>query len=514
MPFIELPQTPNTGLAQFGQALSSGAHDYMESRLADQRIAQQQQNQLALEAAAQKNRLQLADVDTTNRIAGGIADTNNRIQIMNATNAADIRKGAIELLVTHGYLTSIDDANDPDKFRDALLASQRDGLYQRYQALLSTPDPATGKPLLSPSEMTDPSKVNAAMDKMATFQTGQTSIGLSNARDAKDAATAAQLRLQQVHQQGIELNSKLVALEAQSQPTQQEVQAKALSLAQAATPGKVPSDAQVQAQMDAARQQVVQDKMQQIQAIRAPLDEQRRIQGEDERAAAAVVADYARKGIYPESSQLTEPDDGGAPTAAAPAALDPRAVGAQALGALVPRSAPGAAPGLLADPTGNDPIIAGENQRRQQAAFQNNVTTPTMQAQQELASIDQQLQAAHTPAAPNISSFSSPQFGLTTPAPSLSDQAQQISSLLQRKAAVQARLAQLQGLAAQQPGIPGGVPTLAGQPGLTPGLGMPQTGAQLSSPMLSDINGSTPAGNAGAPSMADLYGGGQSYLNQ
>lgn len=507
MAFIELPQTPNTGLAQFGSALSSGAHDYMENQFANQRLAQQQQNQFMLEQYGQQNRIQLAGVDAQNRLQQGSADTQNRIQLMNATNAADIRKGAIELLVTHGYLTSIDDANDPVKFHQALLASQRDGLYQRYQALMSTPDPATGKPLLSPSEMTDPLKVNAAMDKMATYQAGQTGIGLQGARNAKDAATAAQLQLQQIQQQKQDLNQRVQALQAQAQPTDKEIDAQALIIAsQGLKPPEVPSDAAKAAARPQAMQEIMATKLQQIAALRAPIDEQRRNLDASENRITQQLNEFSKKNVYPDSSQLTDPtDDSAAPAASAPA-LDPRVVGNAALGALVrPAAAPAAQPGMLADPTGSDPIIAAENQRRQGLAFQNNVTTPLQQAQQEAASIDQQLQTARAPQhQPSYSPYAP--FQVVGQGPG--QQAQQISTLLQRKAAVQARISQLQSLATQQPTANGVTPMLS-DPTLNTGLGMPQTGAATATPSLSDFNESTPftvPTASASPDLMSLYG--------
>lgn len=512
MPFIELPTAPNTSGASIGAALAGVGHDYMDQRIAQDRFNQVRQNQLTDIASQRANAQNVSDRELQNRLTEQNNSTSNAINLNSAQNQALIQRGAIDLLVSHGYLNA-QDAGDPVKVSAAFQQSQKDGLYQRYHDMLTSVNPQTGKPFLTPADMSNPQAVDQAFTQFGNFSAGQGMIGLNNAADAKQAATAAQLQLQQIQAQKQNLNQRVQALQASAQPTEQEIQGQALVLAsQGLKAGQVPSTAAIAAQRQQAIETVTQTKLQQIAAARAPFDEQRRNLDASENRITQQLNEFAKKNVYPDSSQLSDPDDAAGAPAAAPAALDPRVVGQQALSSLVQSSAPaGGSPAMLADPTGSDPIIAAENQRRQRSAFQTSVATPLQQAQQEAASIDQQLQAAHNPQAP--ASFS-PYAPFQVVNQTASDQAQQISTLLQRKAAVQARISQLQSMAAQQPGIPGGVPTLAGTTPPAPGSAVPQTGAQISAPSLSDINGSTPAGNAGAPSMMDLYGTSSSYLSQ
>jgi multidrug efflux pump subunit AcrA (membrane-fusion protein) len=151
MPTI-LPSAPITAGQDFGSAIAGWARDYEQESLQQKAADQRRAQQLADEATARTN--QLSDTASARAYQQELLTEEQQNRIKEQHDSFDYQnyKSGVQALINEGYLSPTD-ATVTDKVSAAFAAAQKDGLTDRYKALLTTPD-ENGAPL--PMSATQP----------------------------------------------------------------------------------------------------------------------------------------------------------------------------------------------------------------------------------------------------------------------------------------------------------------------------------------------------------------------
>ncbi len=376
--------TQQNGLTMLGEAISRGAGDYANRKLALEDEARRRQNQLTDVASARAYEDQVYG----RRRADTLADQ---------TTA---RQQDAAMILVHEGLLAPGDIGDAQKIAAAYEVARQRGLDKLYVDLTTTPGP-DGKPILDRSNLNNPDAIEAAKRVLAQIKATAGKLQMEQPANAQATLDSLGAEGQQVRQQLASVEAKL----AETQPAlnEQVVLNRALQLATDAKGGKTPSKQEIQAMVAQATQEAQTQQLQrwyqdkedakvQYQILNARLNNIRQQQSD-------LTKTFQ---IAPRASALVEPAAVSAPARGAEASPEQRQaalVGAiraatQPAGA-PPAPVPGNAPQAAALPNPiADPIIEAENRRinqRNLGAQNSALADPYNQALDDLASVNQQI---------------------------------------------------------------------------------------------------------------------------
>lgn len=307
--FITLPTVQETGFSGLGNAIAQGTGDYARLQLQKQDEDRRRQQQLDDQARARQQ--QLADVQSARDFSTKTAADERKSRI---TDAEAEKLYAIKTeLGRLGYL-NLSDFDDPAALQAAIAKSHQDGLLTRYKGALDSGD-------LSYSDLGDDQKVAAGLAKYSSRLARQTTTGETSQANAQDEADSLKSEYDSTLQQTKALEGDLSKpVEASiAPPSQAEVQAAAFQLAQQASPGKPPSQKDINAQMPVAQQALQQQKLDAAVFRRQQTQERVKILRDSLTSIGSRLTNLANKNVFPASS-VAEPDDTPAAGPPAPAA--------------------------------------------------------------------------------------------------------------------------------------------------------------------------------------------------
>jgi hypothetical protein len=388
---------PQTGLTMLGEAISGGARDYANRRMSLEDEARRRAQQLDDVAAARaydqqtygrRRADQLEDVGSARAYEGERFRTQLDVQTAQA----------IALGLVHEGILAPGDLNKPEAVAAAFEVARTRGLDKLYSDLLTTPD-ANGRPLLDRSQLNNPSAIEAAKSALAQTKAGAMRLQMDQPANAADAIGDLSRESAQVRQQLAAVEQRLSAPAPQPDPSA--IQGRALQLAREAKGGGVPSQQEIQAMIPQAQQEASQLTLQQWYQDKEDAKIQYQILNARLNNLRAAQSDLTRTfQVAPRPTTLQEPAAAApAPQASTQATAEQRTAALAAAvraAAGTPEGAPVAAPGqaeLLVNPV-NDPLIAQENQRREQQnlSSQNRaLADPYNEAIDELSVIDAQI---------------------------------------------------------------------------------------------------------------------------
>jgi hypothetical protein len=475
MPLITLPAPPPiAGPTDLGNAITQGVDDYVGRQDAATRRAQ------ALQDVASNRQFEQDEFDRRQK-SETAADAQRQ--------QAELKRAVVSALIAEKLLDPAD-AGDDAKISAAYQQAKQLGLTDRYKDMIQNGD-------LSIKDIGDPEKVRAAYDKQAQRNKKRMD-------DAVTQQTNAQARADSLDEEQKKLASQLQELDQQlalpaekliKPPSDSAVQNAALQMAREQTGNPNPKPADIQAALGPARQALLGQALQEAQAQKQQnIERQKELQGRLTANSQEIDA-LGKQGIY-----ATAPDDSGddpspvtdiPPAGAAPSNVDPKAQAA-ALQSLLGGPKPGGAganPVADVAPAGYsaDPIAQRAAKITQSQQLQSQVTDPLAALAQQEQETDQQIAAIHSapPAAPVTMPGFSPYPGMAPSAAVASpgnqdqltiQQAAQLKALYAKKAQIQT---QRQKLTAMQQQMQGGA--------------APATGSPAAVPIVSDIDGTTPA---------------------
>jgi hypothetical protein len=231
-------------LTRLGDVLMQGARDYANiklSREAEERARARQLEDRAYQDQTEERRFQ----------RGITAEQLSR----RMERDEGLQASVIQALINNGFLQP-GDIKDPQKVQEAYAAAQKSGLTKRYEELIT-------QGLLKPEDVGDQAKVDAAMASAGQANASTKTNATAEATRLRDEGNRIQSQIQQLEQR---------LSEPAQQPTNAQIQARAVMLAQQAKPDGTPSDKDIQAFLPQAAEELqrsaLQDKMMEAQAAR------------------------------------------------------------------------------------------------------------------------------------------------------------------------------------------------------------------------------------------------------
>jgi hypothetical protein len=347
-------------LTRFGEALAQGARDYANIKLADTADATARQRQLDDRAYTEKE-------EERRFVRGNTEDDRRRTRDATANRLerqliADeqLKQSFTQALINEKLITP-EELKDPAKVQAAWEKAQISGLVAKYQSLIEAG-------LLKIEEVGDIAKVNAAANTLGE----QASTSRGN----------AQAEIDRLRDEGMAVSKQIEGLESRlaepaQAPTQAQVLQRAVALAQQSKPGSTPSDADIQSfapqAQEELREAAIQNKLLETQAARQQQtllynrlrDTQQRQQNLETRFKIAP-------GVATAAPVTTAP----AQSAPRPATANSATAFVEALRARSAAKNPPAAAGAGAPALANQlnlPEVAAYNESQRQAAIQQEV---------------------------------------------------------------------------------------------------------------------------------------------
>lgn len=395
MPLQELTPPPAvTGLSTLGNVFAGfGADQLARSR--------------TLDDAERKRSQQLQDIDTEIKFKTGEAQKERDARANeNAANRSGLlaneqamatfrdRQSAIQILVNEGFLNGALKA-DEKAVADAFASFQQAGVDKQYAELWSTPDPATGAPLLTREQSVNPAAVMAAKDKLGAIKAKQIQFQMGQQGNAQATINQLNQQLAGIRQQKEAITRAANEPVRQVTANDQRVAALAAQLAEQTKPGSGRNREAVAAQIPIALKQLNDQAFiewnSNIQSAKIELESLRRSETELTGALERAMGTFK---IAPSNAGALT-----APVAAPTASVAPKAATADDIAAAM-RAVVGGAGGAASAPAGpsainpfqnptNNPVIAAGNDELQSRAQSelNAAVFRNGQIEQELASL-------------------------------------------------------------------------------------------------------------------------------
>lgn len=357
MPLQELsPLPPVTGYSTLGATLSGIGTDALQRSRHLQDVASERQ---FVSGESDKERA----FRSTEAASASSRQLANEVELERQRSFA----AGVQILINEGYLDG-SRRDDKQAVADAYRRAQADGVDKLYVELTTTPD-QDGKPLLTHAELNDPTAVQAAKEKLGAIKARQMQFQMAQPANAQATVDSLSQQLAQHQSRIAEISARLDQPARQFAPTDPEVQALAVQLAEQAKPGSGRNREAIAQMLPIAQKQLNDQAFvqhsQDVQAATRQLDGERYAE-----ATLAQTLDHAMQTgkVFP-SRVASNPSALRSPSTAATPRVASAADIASAMRAAVGGSgtaAPGPSPSLapIDNPTNNQTIEAGNVEAR------------------------------------------------------------------------------------------------------------------------------------------------------